>query len=484
MQAQSIGPNFDKTGAERSELKEIVSFGEKGFISIVTDNGENPKVFSIRYFDAEEKLVEERQVVLSEEGLPAQIEGAFRWGNRLTVLSSLYYPGPKRNNLLLRQYSIPQLEEVDAKLIDEAYTPPNLLIPFGYSLSPDSTQLLCYGWSYSLPEDPARIALHVFDEKLNSLWEKNYILPYKNENFYLYGSLLDPSGHVYILCEDYGGSISAMGNINENKIKQVILYAGEEVDRPREYVIQTGKLTLSGVRFALASSGRLEGAGFYREGNKSRYEGLITISIDGAANKMDHLLTPIDKDLYKEAATLPDGYRPGNANRYNFADYTVDYLFLTDHIHYLVAEQIIEDAGSYNPLEFNDIFIARIRGGRYLDWIRRLPKRQKGSYDDLPRFSYNAFFVDDRLLLIYNNMGEGNNAALGYTELATVTASGDVKREDITKLIRTQSPMVPLPALSWDLHGKKLALFGREPLEQKAMLINVPWEVLISGEKN
>ncbi len=490
--AQSIGPDFDKTNASASPIQEVVPLAEGGFVALIVDNPAAPRVLSLRYFNEQQELQEERQLVLSDDGLPAQVEGAFRWGEHLVVLTSIYYPGPQRNNLLLRKYAVPSLEEISATFVDEAYTPADLRIPFGYSLSPDGERLLCYAWSYSAPESNARLKLSVFDRELNLLWDKLYILPYKNENFYLYGALFDESGHAYVLCEDYQGAVSRYGDVNERKIRQIILYGGEDLNEPKEYIIQPGKLILSGIRFRLASGGGIIGAGFYRERNRTWYDGLITLTINGATNKIDQSLLPIDKSEYKDQATLPDGFRPSGSNQHPFAYYTVDHLFLGENdALYLIGEQIVEDPGSYTPYEFDDIFVARISQGRRLDWFRRLPKRQSGFFELLRTFSYSAYQRDGNLLFIYNNVDLNSNLTrnrialdLRFTE---VTPGGDVRRRSIsqTNAIPPLKELAPLPGRSWKIDDDRILIMAlrQDEEDSQTVLVPVSWDRLLSAKE-
>lgn len=478
--AQSIGPDINKTGDFNPQLQKVVPLEEEGFVALLLDVPADPTSLTIRTFDSKDSLRAQQVLTLSDRGLPAQFEGAFRWGDRLTVLTSIYYPGPRRNNLILRQYSLPDLEELNAEFIEEAYTPRDMRIPFGYSLSPDRSRLLVYGWSYSLPDDPVRLKLRVFDRNLETEWEHNYMLPIKNETFYLYGSLLDAQGNAYLLCEEYQGNPSRFGGINERKIKQIILYGGKDLEEPRQFAIEPGKLILSGIRFALDQNNQLVGAGLYRKRNRGKYEGFITVRIDGPADQIRHQLLPVNKDQYKNAAVEVPGRQPRGTQQYNFSDFTVDHLFLQDSALYVLGEQFTDDPSQYPPFESNDILIARINQDRYLDWFVRIPKRQEGFWEDLGKFSYRVFQKDDELQLLYNNLNASRSGTTGNTVFASIRENGTVEFNDVSGEIRSRQPVTPYPLKSWSLGKEQLLLFGikREKNTMEALVVRIPWEEL------
>lgn len=487
LSSQSVGPLVDKTGEAKDGLAEVVPIAGLGFVTLIVDRPREPRSLQIRLFDLNERLLTERSLSLSNEGQPAQFEGAFRWGDRLTLLTSVYDPGPARNHLLLRQFRLPDLEEVVATKLDEAYTPRSLRIPFGYALSPDSTRLLTYGWSYSLPEDPVRLHLQVFDAQLQPVWSNNYLLPYRNETFYLYGCLLDRSGNAYLLGEDYQGNPSRYAQIDEQKIKQVALYAAPQLDKPREYAIRPGKLILSGVRFALDPSDQLVGVGFYHKKGKSRYEGLITLRIDGAADRLEHHLLPVNDSQFEQADVSGRG-------RGTFGDYTIDYLFASDSSLVVAGERIVEQQRSVSPYSFarapsyafEDIFVTRIRQDRYIEWIRRLPKQQSGDWNDLPKFSYQCLSRPEGLYFLFNNISNSRGQTRGNTQLFTVLPDGRIGEHDVTQAIRQRQPMTPQPARSWMLGRDRLLLYGvrTEKQQSSSFLVILPWSDLLSGWKN
>ncbi len=476
LQAQSIGISDDKKMAGVTQLQQVVTFGETGFAAIIVDDPNDPRVTSLRFFTWQDSLLAERQIPIGDQQLPGQLEGAFRWGDYLVVLTSVYYPGPQRNNLLLRRFTIPTLDEIDARKIDEAYTPPQQRIPFNYSLSPDSSRLLTYAWSYTEPGDLARLSLQVLDRDLKSVWDREMALPYANQVFYLYGALLDRKGNAYLLCEEYLGNVSPNMTINEKKIKQVILYTTPDLPEPREFAIRPGELLLDGARFTLNENDQLIGAAFYRRANKNRTEGIVTLRIDGGANLLEHQLIPVDKDTYRNSLFNGRG-------DYYFFDYSIDHLWAAGGQLYLTAEQLIQQSDYYNPVRFGDILVARIDDLKRLSWLKRIPRSAEGAWEEVPQYSYFAFRQDDNIRLLYAEF-RGNTQRFSYQgTLATISPQGTVQRQDITQVIRKRQAQQPLPARSWGPAGNKLLLLDTRLTNAgpQYLLMPVNWSELMDS---
>lgn len=475
--AQSIGPHTDKSGGFNSPLRKVIPMENGNYVTVWMDDLREPASLNIRTIDAEANTRFQRELTLSEQGLPVRFEGAFRWGDRLTVLTSVYNPESRRNALTLRQYALPALEEEYTGLVTEAYTTKDPDMTFGYSLSPDRSQLLLYGRNYSMTEDPVRLSLHVLNRNLKKERTRDYLLSIKNVSFYLYGCLLDNSGNAYLLGQEFRGSAGRFSGLNERNIRHIILYGNQALEGLRKFVIEPGKLLLSGARFALDGNGRLLGAGLYRKRSRSKYEGFFTVRIDGPADRMHHHLLPVNKDQYKNAAVEVPGRQPKGVTAYNFSNFTVDHLIVRDSALFMTGEQLFGRQKQFPPFASGDILIAHIREYKRLAWIKRIPKRQEGYWEDLPKFSYQVFKKEDGLQLLYTNIFAPRfGSAESNTVLASADKRGRVTFKDITGDIEAQGPLIPFPAWSWLLGNKKLLILGAQQEENQVetMMVTVP----------
>ena len=113
------------------EIREVVSSDNNSFFTFSSNHPEKPDKAEISLFNYKQEMMASKEITFERSPLLAQFEAIFCWDNKINVLSSLYYPGPKRNHLLLYQYDVNDLSEVGSDIISEAYTPELYRVPLG-----------------------------------------------------------------------------------------------------------------------------------------------------------------------------------------------------------------------------------------------------------------------------------------------------------------------------------------------------------------
>ncbi len=472
-------------------LREVVPFGDQGFVAVFVDDPISPRAMRLNFFTPDNQSAFEQVVSLERQGIRAKFEGAFAWKGRLQVLTSLYYPGPKRNHLLLQQFAVPDFQTTDALLVDEAYTPELYRIPFGYSLSPDSTKVMFYSWTYTLPEDPARVAITVMDQQLDTLWKQRYVLPYKNESLYIYNSRLTDDGRAFLLCENYTGKVGAY--IDETKIDYFVLGAEKGDENMLIYDLNPAEKTLKGLHIDPAPGNAMSGAAFYQEPGKEVHLGVYFFHIPPAGGKMTQTFIPIDKETYQSAFLYPGGDGIFNANRHRFESYAVNRVErLPDGSALIFAQQEYYQR-TENIFEYNDVLVMRIQPEtNRLEWIRRLPKRQAETYNEnfFSPFSYKLIPHGGNWYLLFNDLAENHASPGGQRSLdrywgddgvmiaAEITASGQITLFNLTRLLRSKSIARLWTTHCWDLGPRELLVFGEGSTFLHNFLVGVNWEEL------
>ncbi len=472
-------------------LREVVPFGDQGFAAIFLDDLKSPRAMRLNFFTPDNQSAFEEIIPLERQGIRAKFEGAFAWNGRLQVLTSLYYPGPKRNHLLLQQFAVPDFQTTEALLVDEAYTPELYRVPFGYALSPDNTKVMFYSWTYTLPEDPARVTITVMDQQLDTLWKQRYVLPYKNESLYIYSSRLTDDGRAFLLCENYTGKVGAY--IDESKIDYFVLGAENGEENMLIYDLNPAGKTLRGLHIDPAPGNAMSGAAFYQDPGKEIHLGVYFFHIPPAGGKMTQTFIPIDKETYQSAFLYPGGDGIFNANRHRFESYAVNKTERLPDGSVLIFAQQEYYQRTENVFEYNDVLVMRIQPElNRLEWIRRVPKRQAETYNEnvFSPFSYKLMPRGDRWYLLFNDLADnhaspGNQRSLdrywgedGVMIAAEITIGGQVTLYNLTRLLRSKSIARIWTTHCWDLGPRELLVFGEGPTLLQNFLVGVDWEEL------
>jgi hypothetical protein len=474
-------------------IKTVVPFGQAGFVAVFLDHPERPTQMRLEFFAPDNRSLANKLVSLERRGVEAKFEGVFAWNGRLQVLTSIYYPGPQRNYLMLQQYEIPDFEEVTGVVVDEAYTPQLYRVPFGYALSPDSTKAMFYSWSYSLPEDPARLTVTVLGENLDTIWQQRYVLPYKNASLYLYNCRITDDGRAFLLGENYTGKVGPV--IDENKIEYFVLSAVQGEENMVIYDINPEGYALRGLHIDPVEGNAMAGAAFYQEAGKEVHLGLFAFYIPPGGGKMVQGKVAINKELYQSAFIYPQGDDLLNANRHRFESYQVRKVrVLADGSLLAIAEQEY-----YSPTEgvyeFNDMLALRLRPDlQRLQWFRRLPKRQTEGFNQnaLSPFSFREVHREEKVYLIYNDLAIhhqpsgkfrtlgrylGDDGVVIAAELDEI--SGKVRFFNLSKALQPQSIQKAWISHCWDLEGRELLIFGGSDILGESKLVGLNWKTIL-----
>lgn len=473
------------------ELETMVPIKD-GFVLVMLNDLERPTQMALRFFNAEEKMVGERDINLQRQGLLTQFEGAFEFNEELVVLTSLYYPGPKRNHLLFQRFSLPELEEVHSEVIDEAYTPEFFRIPFGFAKSPREEYLSFYSWTYTLPEDPAKLTVRVFNKEMEEVWDQRYILPFKNETFYIYDHAVNDEGRSFIFCEDYQGKPGRY--IDESKIEYRILAAEQGNTNLIEYKLNLPDRAITGLQTKMDSTGAIIGAAFMKDlDKKTRLGGLSLFRIPPDGKSIQRSQLGLSEEMYQAAYPYGEKESMFSANRHKFRDFAIDDIFLEpDGSWIIVAENRIEENNSYE-IQFNDILVVKVSADlNRMIWYKRIPKRQTGYQGSWAYLSYKAFQKKGNVFFLYNDAlenhdqeGDPKSLVAYQSQKARIilmqieTSTGDMFKNDLTNLIRKRKINAIWPSRAWEITGKsRVAMYGDVPLrngEVASLMVNFGW---------
>lgn len=468
-----FGITLHTTAQSRPEVKpqkdlsfslfELLPVPGKGYVSVLIDNQEAPTKVRLAFTGATETVESVQEISLLRRGLSAMVESAFIWDGQVTLVTSLFYPGPQRDLLFARRYRIPDLEEVASEKIAEAYVPGRLRVPFGYALAPDSSKVMFYSWSYAVPEDPVKMEIHVLDRQLERLWNKRFLLPNKNENFFVYACQVDNAGNTYLLCEDYKGKIGSGSRIRDEKIERFVLRLAKDSQEATAFSIQLEDHVITDLRFTMDPAGNLIGAGFYREKGKSYQAGVFAYRIDQKTLGFKKWQIPIDKDTYQKMHAYSNDKGKHISGTRRFRDYYLDQLVWSETEGLtLIGEQRIyeEDEDKYY-----DIMIVQLDTNFRKKWATRVPKKQAASWAQLNFVSYRFLQRGENQYLLFNDHQDNMPTAEGVPNriktldfmftspqpvlhLVKIGNNGRLQHQNVSAVIETKSRMALVPYLT------------------------------------
>ncbi|MEY2905239.1 MAG: hypothetical protein RJA52_1255 [Bacteroidota bacterium] len=385
-------------------LKEIISLPENQLVSLYLNHESKPTKIKLLLLNEELVGLAETELDLKRQGLDLKIEGVFFWNDKINLLTSLYYPGPKRNHLILDQFELSDLIKAESVLLDEAYTPGLYRIPFGYEISVDSTKMMFYSWSYPLPEDPAKISVTVFDKVQGKLWEQSLMLPFSNETMFLHGAKVNNQGKVFLFCENYEGRVSPEMVIVESQIRHYILELDQGYNSVKSFPLDAPSKVFLDITHKANENEVLYGMGFYRDKNKRFQEGIFFTTFDMKTSKLERYLLQITKATYDAAYNLGEKESAFSSQRLGFESYVPrDILFTKNGGIYLIAEQYKLPPYEFTSFQYNDIMVVKIDAQMKMEWVRRIAKRQIG-FEELEEFySFFSFVDGEDLYFLYND---------------------------------------------------------------------------------
>lgn len=411
--AQPFKPGIKET---LMQIKEVIPVKNKGFVVSTADNMEQPTVLGLQFCNLDAQLVSSQEISVTRQTGSLQLEGITAWNNSVIVLTSLYYAGPKRNTLLLHQYSLPDLELVNSKKLMETYAPADFRLPFLFQVSPDESKLLVSGWSYGLPNEEAKILVQVLDTTLHTITNKNFRIPYKNERLYIEDCQIDNDGNAYVTGENYRGSLMTNYQSPLQIEKFIIAFFAQE-EKGTVYELKDGKKTFGQLKFDIDQQQNLIGSGFYKIGAKLSAAGTHLFKLAPSTQKLTLQTSEINKTTFKNAFSSKNTIFKTPKN--NFSGYELKEVIIKEDAYYLIGERYQEgkqvQTDIQNAFLFNlqDILVIKLDKKGQLKWITRIPKIQNTSNILEKYFSFTTIERSNKLYFFFND-NEAN-----YGDLAT-----------------------------------------------------------------
>ena len=461
-----------------------------------------PKVF-IEQYNAGQKLVRSQRLELKYKGKRRNFQDVVKIGGRFYFFTSFLNEAKKINYLFYQTLNDKLLPS--RKLTKVAQMPaPNQGRSGNFNLlaSPDSSKVLIYSELDNRNKEPKRFLLHMFDNQLQPIWEKEVILPYNERQFEIEDYRLDDEGNVYLLGRQYiDGRRESRGGL-PNYQYTILAYVNQGEDK-QEYRVEVGDRFISDLTFRRGNDGELVCAGFYSEQAADGAKGTCFFRINLESRQVYNVnFKAFDFGFRAQGLSGAGVRRAQRAEQENNQQrqaelfrYSLDRLILrSDGGAVLVAEQyyVTEQFRRFqrNPFfwgdpymwndptlnnqpdfvfHYNDIIVVNIRPDGSIEWASRIPKYQRTMNDGGYFSSYAMAVVKDRLYFVFNDNSrnfekDGSTRLFNYNPRRSVIAVAELSRDGqlamYPLLSNEQSGIIARPKICQQVGSRRMILYG------------------------
>ncbi len=291
---------------------------------------------------------------------------------------------------------------------------------FEVKQSSDKRRFLIYSALDNTVNKCETFGLHVLDENLDSLWQKQVEMPYTNQAFRVEQCEVDNEGNCYIIgrMEKEGRESRELKKNGKATYDYRVLKYRHNQEVPEEYTIDLGGYFLTDMEIAIQKNGNIVGAGLYSGADTLSAWGSFGLTINTKTNTVENKkLSKFDLDLvindFKKSAQNKIRKKQEAGQIYStLNNYRINALVIKkDGGVQLVAEQHYTFYTAYSSTEgdnkhgvYNDILVIDMDSLNQVNWITRIPKRQTAieNSPSTPSYSYKMLEKKEQLYFVFN----------------------------------------------------------------------------------
>ena len=492
----------------KKTLSDIVGVDETGFYTIEEKYNYFGKVseLSMSKFDNNQNKVLGKEIDLSQGNHERELEGILQVENKLVLFSS--YPNKKtKNNLLYRQVinknNLNPDEDIQTVAsIDFTGENKNNSGNYGFEFSTDKSKILVY---YNKPYDKGEseaYGFHILNSDISELWQKEVILPYKEELFEVQDYEVSTKGTVYVLGRVFTEKRKNTRSGKPNFHYVVLEYA--QNGQTNEYPVTVKGKYLIDMNVAITATDDILCSGYYSDQETYSIRGSYFLSIDHVTKSItsdsyqafpiDFLTQHMNKIQAKKTKKKAEKGKDVELYGYDLRDLVIredgGAILIGEQFRvYVVAITTTNNGVSSTTYQYhylyNDIIVTNISPEGEIEWSKKIAKRQHTINDGGAYSSYALMVVKDKLYFIFNDNvenlnydGVGKPALLSkgkksYVVLVEMDGEGNQTREPLFSAKETGA--ITKPKVCEQISPEEMVLYAQKGKKNRfAQLTFVP----------
>ena len=258
------------------------------------------------------------------------------------------------------------------------------------------------------------IGLKVFDKDLNEIWGSEFKMPYTERQMDIIDYAIDFDANIYVLVKKY------FDNSNKDKRKdesnyQLELFKYEK--STKELIvnkINIGDNYISELGLYVNDKKEIYCAGYYNNGESwSDVDGVVVFKTDEIENVPAESFYEIPVEILNQYVSKKAAKKNKKKEKKDEAEFKSlklrKLIFHEDGGIDIIGEQFyIKEHISHSSkgmrirytYHYNDILVSKINASGSLDWMRKIPKRQKGLSGE-GGMSFTHFYTNNNHYLVY-----------------------------------------------------------------------------------
>jgi hypothetical protein len=490
----------------RSSLSDIIGYDGTGIYAVkeryrgVIAGGTS---FTLDHYGVNLEPTRSTDLEIEEEGRPCDIQYVLHLHNKLFLFYSCPNPQAKKNVLFARQVNkttlLPEGEKKKIGEIDISGGSRYNRGDFNFRISRDSSKVAVF---YALPyndDEPQALGFNVLDDNLNSIWEKQTQLPYKDELFDVESYKVDNKGNVYLLGLVYKDKRKNKRKGQPNYSYEVFAYS-DKGNALKQYPVSLDDRFLTDMQIEVIDDKNLVCAGFYSAKGTFSIGGTYFLTIDLATKGIKtKSFKEFDLDFITQNMTEREAERVARreekGEEAELYEYDLDKLLVgKDGSAILIGEQYFMKAITQTMYingrpstttnyhyYYNDIIAVKVNPVGKIEWAEKVAKTQHTINDNGFYSSYTMAIVKSKICFIFNDhpdnlsyKGIGRprnfNGRESMVVMVSLDQNGKQARQPIFNSVDVD--VITRPKVCEQISNREVILFGqRKKTQQFARLM-------------